>query len=316
MASAGVSEVLARIGNVPRLSEPAHARRARFHQAWYRAERLGVEGWGATAAGRPLGSILPQYAAAAGRNFTSEVSEQLFQDRRKRGWGVDPVRMTSHMTSSQALLVNMLGPLLARPSWWLGILAQLLNRSDLRSLDGWEVEFAPAARSQYLADMTRVDAFFVIQTDAGPEAFVLELKYTDRFSTRKVDVASNGRYYELAESTGLWNDPVRAFGENTTGQLLRCHALGARALEVDHSGKRTTLLLISHPTDQGADLVFKSYQNQLARPETSVHVTLDIVLGAALEAAECQAEIVHMQELQIRYLMHDLSAVAWREHVK
>lgn len=308
------SEGLAVLGDQPRLSETAHSRRARFHQSWYRAARLGILEWGATAKGRPLGSILPPTAAAAGANFTSDESYRMFRRRRLSGWGVDPVRMTSHMTSSQTLLTNLLGPLVARPAWLLAVLADVLGRSDFSQLRTWDIEFAPPARSHYLGDMTRVDALFVVDTLAGPEAVVLELKYADRFSSRRLNLVDNPRYVNLAVSSDVWNDHQAAFAEGATSQLLRCHALGMRTLQVDHNAILTTLLLVSHPQDPVPSSVFDRYKDHLRHPESAVHVRLNQMLDTAASLAISDAETSQIAELKTRYLSHALSEALWSEH--
>jgi hypothetical protein len=306
---------LKELGDQPRLSETAHSRRARFHQSWYRASRLGIPDWGSTPNGRPLGSILPDDHAAAGVNFTTPQARDLFLLRRTQGWGVDPVRMTSHMTSSQALLVNLMGPLCSDSEWLLAVLQAILGRHDVLEVVRWDVEFAPPARSRYLGDMTRVDAFFRLRTPDGIEGVVLELKYTDRFSSRRLDLGNSARYRALADRTGLWPEPGQAFSDGAISQLLRCHALGARTLEVDNGGSQTTLLLVSHPADQDAVRTFEQYQRHLGDPAKGRHVGLDRLLDDALATAptERAASIVH--ELRLRYLDHDNSERLWVEHL-
>lgn len=298
------------------MSETRHARRARFHQSWYRAFRLGVLDWGQTIAGRPIGSILPPDAADAGKNFTSTASRELFAERRLQGWGVDPVRMTSHMTSSQTLLMNMLGPLADDRSWLLKVLRGVLQRPDLGVVLDVEVEFAPAARSRYLADMTRVDAFIRVASATGTEGIVLELKYTDRFSSRRLAIAENVKYVDLAESTGLWRAPTTALSDDTCNQLLRCHALGARTLQVEHDATMpVTLLLVSHPRDISAGVVFDRYRSHLTDPRQALHVRLDRLLDAASATSSTAAGSAAIDELRLRYLDHDASESLWREFV-
>ena len=303
------------LGDQPRLSETPHSRRARFHQSWYRAKRLGITSWGSTPNGRPLGSILPDAAAAAWANFTTPEARDLFLVRRTQGWGVDPVRMTSYMTSSQAMLVNLIGPLGADPKWLLAVLQAVLDRPDFLDVVRWDVEFAPPARSQYLGDMTRVDAFFRVRTPTGIEGVVLELKYTDRFSSRRLDLPSNDRYWDLAHRSGLWREPERVLSDGAISQLLRCHALGARTLEVDDRGKRTSLLLVSHPADQDAGKTFERYRAHLANPADARHVGLDRLLDAAVSTAPSRHAESTVRELRIRYLAHDESEWHWAEHL-
>lgn len=307
---------LSALGDQPRLSEPKHARRARFHQSWYRAVQLGVPGWGKTPMGRPLGSILPVAAAAAGRNFTSPEAEAMFVKRRTLGWGVDPIRMTSHMTSSQALLMNLLGPLADDPDWLLEVLRVVLARPDLTEVLDVEVEFAPPKRSRYLGDMTRVDAFVKLAAEDGVEGLVLELKYTDRFSSRRLPLSESPRYRDLAESTDLWKFPDHAFSDGSVSQLLRCHALGARTLEVDlEATLPVTLLLVHHPLDLEAGAVLDEYRRQLTNPDLATRVDLDCLLQTALASAPGIKQTQGIRELELRYLRHDESEALWHEHL-
>lgn len=308
---------LADLGDQPQLSESAHSRRARFHQSWYRAAKLGVKAWGRTPAGRPIGSILPAAAAEAGLNFAAPSARELFLTRRKQGWGVDPVRMTKHMTSSQALLVNLLGPLGSSASWLRDVLRLLLDRQDIAEVTRWDIEFAPPSRNDYLGDMTRLDAFIRFRTSQGTEGVVLELKYTDRFSSRRLDLAGNRRYAELQASSGLWHDPLQAFLDQEVGQLLRCHALGTRILQVDERvWTPATLLLISHPDDVTAPTVLNRYRSRLEDATRAVHVGLDHVLHAALSSAPTDVDADTVRSLQLRYLDHAASEALWLEHLE
>lgn len=307
---------LSHLGDLPRLSESRHSRRARFHQAWFRAEVLRIRQWGSTPAGRPLGSILPPAAAKAGSNFASEAARDLFLSRRQQGWGVDPVRMTSHMTSSQTLLVNLLGPLWGDMDWLARVLRTTLGRPDITDVLEARIEYAPAARGRYLGDMTRVDAFFKVRSTAHIEGIVLELKYVDRFSTRKLPLTESQRYMDLAETAGLWHTPLAALSDEATSQLLRCHALGARTLQVDHGAELpTTLLLVSHPLDPIAGPVLDRYRSHLRDPNRVIHVTLDNFLAvSAAESADASGR-AGARELTLRYIDHLQSEGLWREHL-
>ncbi|UIN31306.1 PGN_0703 family putative restriction endonuclease [Microbacterium binotii] len=310
------SVTLGALGDQPRLSEPKHARRARFHQSWYRAVRLGVPGWGKTPMGRPLGSILPVAAAAAGRNFTSPEAEAMFVKRRTLGWGVDPVRMTSHMTSSQALLMNLFGPLADDPDWLLEVLCIVLARPDLTEVLDVAVEFAPPKRNHYLGDMTRVDAFVKLAVEGGIEGLVLELKYADRFSSRRLPLSESPRYRDLAESTGLWRSSGLTFSDGPVNQLVRCHALGARTLQVDLGATvPVTLMLVHHPLDLSAGPVLDEYRRQLANPKLATRVDLERFLETALASAPGVKQAQGIRTLQLRYISHEESEALWHEHL-
>jgi hypothetical protein len=225
--------------------------------------------------------------------------------------------MTSHLTSSQTLLVNLLGPLLEDVNWLARVLKTTLNRPDIIEVLDAQIEFAPAARSKYLGDMTRVDAFFRVRSDAGIEAVVLELKYIDRFSTRRLPLATNRSYLDLAESAGLWLAPFDALSDDVTSQLLRCQALGTRTVQVeDGENIPATLLLVSHSTDPTASSVFARFRGHLQDPNRAMHATLDQFLLAAAETSSSQSGRNSIQLLTERYIDHDRSDRLWREHLE
>ncbi|MBD8467059.1 hypothetical protein IFU30_12345 [Plantibacter sp. CFBP 8798] len=239
----------------------------------------------------------------------------MFKVRRTQGWGVDPFRMTTHMTSSQTLLVNLLGPLGANRQWLLRALGTVLARPDFVELLNLEIEYAPRARSRYLGDMTRLDALITVRTAGGIEGVVLELKYTDRFSSRKLPIAENPLYRQMANDSDTWRTPTSALTDYTVSQLLRCHALGTKALQVEHSAwMPVTLLLVSHPLDLVAVDILKSYRDHLSAPASAVHVDLAKFLNAAIDVSSNSLERAAMGELQLRYIEHAESEDLWLEH--
>jgi hypothetical protein len=305
------------IGDQPWRAESQHSRRARFHQSWYRAYRLKVAEWGTTFRGRPLGSILPADAAAAGKNFTTLSAAALFTKRHAAGWGIDPVRTTSYMTSSQTLLLNLFGPIGIDHCWLLMVLRRVLDRPDLLAVNDWAIEFAPPARSQFLGDMTRVDAYIQVQSAAGAEAIVLELKYTDRFSSRRVNLADNSRYKLLAEETQAWTQPDAAFKDVRLNQLVRCHALGMRSMQVEFGEVRpTTLLVVAHTNDLMAVDTVTKYRSRLNNPASAVYASLSEFLEAGADSSSSEEQLAVIDELRARYIAHGLSEEHWMEFKK
>lgn len=200
-----------------------------------------------------MGSILHPDDAAAGRNFTTPAAERLYLDRRRAGWGVDPVRCTGYLTSSQALTINLLAPLKEDPAWAARVLSGLLDR-EITAVSGLEIEYAPRRRSLHLGDMTRLDAWIRLETGSGPQGLALEIKYADRFSSRHLRVAENPRYRELARTTGLWDLDDERTRSRPVNQLLRCHAL-ATHLWLDPSSAEAWLAeqLAERPMNGPAD---------------------------------------------------------------
>lgn len=304
--------ILAAIGDQPRMSEPRHSRRARFHQSWFRSARLGVSDWGETRGGRPLGSILSAAAADAGLNFSGTAARELFVSRHAQGWGVDPVRTPSVMTSSQTLALNFLGPLAGKPDWLLAVFNLVLGRTDLLGLLQWRVEHAIQERGSALNDMTRIDAYFEFQSARGIEAVVLEVKYADRFNSRQVEVATNPRYNQLAARSGLWRCPERVFQRRGLNQLLRVHALGAATLERSVGVlSPVTLLVVAHAADKSAGAVADGYRDELVDPSQALCVGLNALFSAMIRTAPSPECRQLASDLFDRYVDESLSEHYW-----
>lgn len=292
------------------------ARRTRFHQCWYRDEVLGLPGYGTTSGlhPRPLGSVLTEVDADRGANFTSPAAHELYQRRRRQGWGVDPTRCTRFLTSSQALTLNIFGPLSTDPQWLLKTLASLLGRDDLVEVVSLEIEFAPARTSDHMGDHTRVDALITVRSLEGKEVIVVEIKYADRFNSRVVDLARTGAYERLARISGLWNPDDKSFHARPVNQLLRCHALGASVLGAEQAAKRPpTLLVIHHAQDLQASRVCSSYRSLLAVPRSLQTRTLnELFAGMWRSTGPVRRDAV--SALRQRYEDELASEPLWQEH--
>lgn len=259
-------------------------RRLRLHQSWYRAEVLKLSRWGTTRgrAAKELGSVLSEQDVAAGLNFTSPAAFQLYQARRAEGWGVDP-RCTAYMTSSQALTINLVGLLGQDEAWFVDCLNTWLGRSDLRHIARTELEFAPVRRSLHLSDQTRIDVLVVATGDSGPEVIAVEIKYADRFNSRRVDI-STPPYHDLARSSGLWTEPSRALTDPRVNQLARVHALAtsyARSLGV---ARPVSLVAVAHEADAAAQEVVSAYAACVNGPLVTL-ASLRAVCASAVETA-------------------------------
>jgi hypothetical protein len=307
--------ILARLG--PQLQhEAALPRRLRFHQSWYRSEVLKIDAWGATRAGRPLGSILPGDAAARGENFTTSDAQASYLRRRLTGWGADPVRSTSYMTSSQALMFNIFGLLVTNFGWTRDVLNLTLGRSNIRSLLRFELEFAPLKRSHYLNDMTRVDVMFIVEADQGVETIALELKFADRFNSRKVTVSGKAGYERLADETGIWNNSLITLNDQKANQLLRCHALAASVLAVEYGvATGSTLLVLHHRNDDESRALVAGYRRQLTNENSCLEVTLDHFLAVAAATAPSSQRRIEVQKVANRYLLDGDSEEAWLDYI-
>ena len=283
------------------------ARRFRLHQSWYRAAVLKLSSWGVTPRGGALGSILAPQDAEAGLNLMSEHAHRLYDDRRRTGWGIDPFRVQSYMTSSQALLINLVGPMLACPGWLRDWLRVVLREETISEVLRAEVEFAPRTRSNYMNDMTMVDFFVTYRSVKGLESTVFEFKYADRFSSRKVEISKNHSYIDLLDSGTLWRSQ-EALVESRFNQLSRCHAL-ATSVSRRHADPTSTatLVVVATDNDSAALRLLDDYRKELIDPHTSSLLTLETAIAsAALSAPNVTAE-ESMHAIWLRYVHFEAS---------
>lgn len=295
-----------------RRTDAPFARRLRFHQSWYRVAVLGRPTFGRTpgAAGGPLGSVLAPADAEAGLNFTSHHARSLYSARRVAGWGVDPNRCKSLMTSSQAMMFNFLGPLAADRAWLLRTVASLLRRTDLIEVLAIDPEFAPTRRSEHLGDQTRIDLLLTVSTASGDEIVALELKYMDRFSTRRVDTTREP-YRIIAREADLWRDPNSVLGSAQFNQLVRVHALAASVARRRGIDAPITFLAIGHKGDVKTWTTLDDYREQMALPERLVVATLNGLLDAMSSSALDATQLRQANDLRRRYVNEHESDAAW-----
>ncbi|MEV0902496.1 hypothetical protein [Actinoplanes sp. NPDC049802] len=295
-----------------RSADAPFARRVRFHQSWYRVVVLGRDAFGNSPgrASRPLGSALAPVDAEAGLNFTSSSARYLYASRRLGGWGVDPTRCTSLMTSSQAMMFNLFGPLAADRGWLLRTLMILLSRTNLVEVVAIEPEFAPTHRSEHLGDQTRIDMLLVVRSGAGDEVLAIELKYMDRFSSRQVNT-SREPYRRIARDVNLWSDPTFVLGSHTFNQLVRVHALAVSVGLGRGSHVPVTLMTIGHRADAKTWSTLDAYRTQLTASERMVMATLDELLNAMSAATIDSLQLRETDDLRRRYVNEHESGEAW-----
>lgn len=287
-------------------------RRVRLHQAWYRTEVLGVSGYGTLAvSGRPCASVLPDAAAELHLNFVGHDAVDRYLDRRQQGWGVDPIRCTKYLTSSQTLTFNMLAQAVARPEACARLFNRLLNRSDLGLLESSAFEFAAQGTRYGLGDKTLVDMLLRFRThDGSLQVVALETKLADRFSTRRTAATGGAKYLALAGRSALWTDLEAAVSDNRTRQLTRCHALAQSVQEHDEKSERhAVLLVLMHPEDHAGGRCVSDYARHVAA-EALVVRTWDAYLSAARSAQALEDSM--SQELDRRYVDLAWSQLAWR----
>lgn len=294
-------------------SDTRFMRRVRVHQAWYRACVLGLSKFGNLAdSGVPCGSVLPDDAARAFLNFHGSTAIYRFLDRRTKGWGVDPVRCTKYLTSSQTLSFNMLAHALAHPRRCADLFNALLVRKDLKWLESSDFEFASQGSIYSLGDKTLLDVLLRFKTNGGgTQVVAVETKLADRFSTRRTSAMTGDNYRNLAVRSGTWHSLGSALASNRTRQLARCHALAESVQSIDDVAiEHATLLVLTHPDDEAASRAVTAYTSLVANG-TIVHRSWSEFLATA--DAVCAVSRSVTDELSRRYVDLTWSAAAWSD---
>lgn len=295
-----------------RVSEPWLGRRLRVHQAWYRAAVLNLPDYGVTRPPheRPLGSILSPAAVAARLNFLSDEAHALFETRHAAGWGIDPVRTRAYMTSSQALTLNILGPLISRPAWFIASLnAVRLDAPVIKSIDAARIEYAIGLAPDGLGDRTTADAVLDVTTVAGPSMIVIETKLGDRFNSRSIKLGDG-----YAAAAHLWRRGV-VDADSASNQLARVHALGTwLAARCSHTENAIAeLLLLRHSIDSKAEAIARDYRQELRDPNLFHEVPLQTLFSAMARTADSSNERDLAIALDLRYSSLASSERVWQE---
>lgn len=293
-------------------SDTKFMRRVRAHQAWYRVHVLGLETFGRLAgSGSGCGSVLADPDASDGLNFTSSAALAAYEQRRGIGWGVDPIRCTSYLTSSQTLTFNMLADLRQHPDAAARLFGRLLGRSDLRTMESMDFEFSGVQTPYWLGDRTFIDALVRLRRlDGGLQVVAVETKLADRFSTRRTEAMGGPKYLRLVDDVQIWADLASSLESNVTRQLTRCHALAQSVQHLDGgtAGESASMLVLLHPDDATGRSQAATYCAGLLDGDGTA-ATWDTYLSAARAAGALSASL--HDALMVRYLEHSLSADAW-----
>lgn len=288
-------------------------RRIRVHQAWYRAEVMCLNDFGRMfGSDEPCGTVLADRDAERMMNFVGRDAALHYQFRRTQGWGVDPVRCTKYMTSSQTLTFNMLGQAVTRPGPCAGLFNLLLGRDDLASLERYDFEFSPAGTQYSLGDRTLIDLLLRFRTwNNEMQVVSLETKLADRFSTRSTAAMGGEHYRRIQETFGVWHNMAEALAHNRTRQLVRCHALAhsVQKHESSDAQRLAPMLTLLHPDDQVGHAAATAYRACVVDPHSSPIITWDVFLANASAAGAIDDTVA--EQLSKRYIDLSNSEPIW-----
>lgn len=248
-----------------------------------------------------------------GSNFVSDMVWDLYRLRRTQGWGVEPIRCTTNLISSQALTFNLFGPLAVDPLWGARILSATLGYQVVRVHDVF-LEWTPSRPSEYLGDKTVVDALIVFTSVFGREVLCVETKYTDSHTTRALPYGRMATHRSLMDRSSKWSS-VPALRDGN--QLLRVHLLGERYAELHHllrGASSPRLLFVHHDLDTKADQMVARYGMHLnaGSAQASVIATpLSRLIRNMRAVASSDAQCAIVSKLERRYVDISLSEDAW-----
>lgn len=295
-------------------SDDAFTARMRFHQSWWRHERLGAPiGTGpGPRSDRELGNCLDDTAADAGLNFLTAAIAAYARSRMADSPGVEPFRCTHNLLSSQPMAFNLFGPLHADP-----LLAARLMSSFLpfRITEAQvNVEWAPASAT-HLDDRTSCDAVCHGRTaDGRPVLVAIETKLTEPFSRKRYDT---DRYREVAHASTVWASPASAeLSDPEVNQLWRNQLL-VEAIR-QQPGADPNLLGISavvhHPKDTRCPRDIARYRALLADEHSFFDLPLDVIVETWKPIVAATEHEPWLRDFEDRYLRLELSEAAWISH--
>ncbi|MCE9621863.1 MAG: hypothetical protein K8R99_05905 [Actinomycetia bacterium] len=285
--------------------------RMRFHQSWWRHERLGVP-WGCDTRGNPYGNYLTEADALAGRNFLTEAIHWCAKERIAAGGGVEEFRCTRNLLSSQPMAFNLFSPLHHDPNLAAVLLDPLLPGGVREA--SVHIEWAPP-KELHLNDATSFDVAVRYTTRDGHAAFAgIETKLTEPFSQRTYGLNDKRtkRYRGVASASSVWLDPTNeSLAYKPWNQLWRNHLL-VESIRQREPGLLGCEIVVHHPLDDRCAEAVRDYRDFLN--DTAVTFDsfgLDQVVNTWRPLLLRSAQREWLKSFDDRYINLALSETAW-----
>lgn len=254
---------------------------------------------------RRIGSLIADNAAEAGRNFlTPQIAEiaMLSAAYMEPGAMIDRNRLFSNLMSSHPLTINLLGPLCRNFDLAAKIIRAMVPGIDVKSVIDVRFEHSPGRLNPaFTGDRSAFDAAVIFERSDGARGLVaIEVKYTES-GQEPAPAEINGRYAELARSSGLFKQPDHAaLRVNPLQQLFREHLL-AQAAVLRGSFAEAHFVLIApqhnYPVQRAAAL----YTSFLAKAGKEQVPFIAVDLEHVIEAFGWAGEEAHALDLFDRY---------------
>ena len=223
----------------------------------------------ATGQSRRLGSRLTAPVARSGANLISAGLLPLVRHElayREVGALSETDRLWSNLLSSQALALNLFGPLKLEPALATAVLGRLFP--DLVGIvTDIAFEHSPARGDPvFTGDRTAFDVLVRCTTPTGKRAFLaVEVKYTETPGGTRAP--ANQRYDALSRAAGVFADPDSpALRGGTLNQLWRQQLLATAMLERGLYDEGCVVVVAPAPNRDLWNAV-RLYTAQLATPE-------------------------------------------------
>lgn len=294
------------------VTEGMWARRIRLHQAWFRYAVLAIDTFGILPppSGAPCGSSLPQSHAQRGANFIDAQSFADFIKRRREGWGVEPLRCMTVMTSSQTLTFNIFSGLLRQPEWFCRTL-RYLGLAASKLLSG-SFEPGPLQLGVNLGHRTHIDFLIEVELDDGSRRVVAwEVKLTDRFVSRRSNTLGP-KYAALDERLGILKGGALSATPESL-QLLRIYLLAAGVSQSKGYSQPPLLYVLHHELDTKTGRLTMDCVRHFRSPKAVRTLALNQFLKAMRDTACSDDEAMLAGTLERRYTNLDESAHLWHE---
>ena len=287
--------------------------RLRFHQSWWRHDRLGVAA-GSDQRGNTYGNYLTEGAAADGLNFLTPAIAQYARERISSGGGVEEFRCTRNLLSSQPMAFNLFGPLHIDSELAATLLRPLIPGGVAAA--EVEIEWAPDSHA-HLHDRTSFDAVARCRREDWSATIVaIETKLTEPFSQRHYDTP---RYRSVAKASTVWRDPQDLdLADQRWNQLWRNQLL-VEAMRQQRDAApdlRGVAVVVHHPDDIRCHDTVAAYRRFLTSPGTSfLALPLDVIAAAWRPLVSGSSYAPWLKDFEDRYINLFLSAEAWEQHL-
>ncbi len=224
-------------------------RRTRFHQSWWRAERLGLSA-GVDARGNTYGTTSPRPRRSLASTSCPLTSIGVPENESLRAAVSESSAAPGNLLSSQPMAFNLFGPL-HDDADLAGLLLDPLLPGGVVSASV-DIEWAPA-KNLHLRDATPFDVVARYVGADGREAIAgIETKLTEPFSQKSYgfDDHHTDRYREVARRSDAWRDPDDpALTDNRWNQVWRNQLL-VESTRQYHPDPRECEVVVHHPLDE------------------------------------------------------------------